>query len=260
MGENLLVRLTSKEQSGRSKNGDLALGLSNYFERKDAPMKLTSPKLIARVISPRKALNAISLVLVFCIADINVIADNRVTHSKIARNFATKPNADHRVTATNDSPGKLPLGRLVVPYHKEILVNGHSAMSGDIILSGSHVQTRNAADAVKVEIDSIANLEIEPNTDLSLTFDQKSVEVKVAAGNATLSTSDGVKGEVVMSDGEVCASVPCPDPQCKKPPYKRPEIIVPVLVAGVLIPVLIYADRQKCIAVASPIIPCEVIP
>lgn len=208
----------------------------------------------------QKTFKAIALLLVFCVADVYVIAGNRVTHSEVARHLARKANTSARETATNISGNKMLLGRLIVPHHREILVNGHTAMSGEIIISGAHLQNPNAAIPATVDIGSIARLDIEPGTDLLLTFDQKSVEVKVAAGNATLSTVEGVKGQVIMPDGEVCAGMPSPDPQCKRPPYKRPEIYVPVLIGGVIIIVLILIDRGQCVALVSPAMPCEVVP
>ena len=215
---------------------------------------------VAGTTSSQKAFKAVALLLAFCIADVYVRAGNRVTNSDVARDIASKPSSSARDTATNIAASKLLLGRLVVPYHREILVNGQGAISGDIIISGSHVQNPRAGIPATVDIGSIARLDIEPDTDLLLTFDQKSVEVKVASGNATLITSDGVKGEVVMPDGKVYASMPSPDPQCKTPLYKEPKVYVPVIVGGVTILVLVLVDRQACIPLVSPAIPCEVVP
>lgn len=206
---------------------------------------------IIRVAGPsssHKAVKTIALLLVFCIADVYVLANAR------------KPNTSARDTATNITPGKTLLGRLFVPYHREILVNGHSAMSGDTIISGSHLQTDFTG--ATVQIASIGELEIAPITDLSLTFDLRGVAVKIAAGNATLRTSDGVKGEVVMPDGEVCQNPkdpfkPHPIPP-KDPPgacviFRFGMLIGLVTVAGVLPPLL----RDECRPlVASPVTPC----
>lgn len=152
---------------------------------------------------------AITLILVFCIADVYALADAR------------KPTTSDGNAATNIGASKMLLGRLFVPYHQEILVNGRSAMSGDIVISGSRLQTSNAADPAHVDIGSIATLDIEPDTDLSLTFDQRSVEVKVFTGEATLNTNDGVKGEVIMPDGKVCPTTP-QKPSPNHPPNKPP--------------------------------------
>ena len=174
-------------------------------------MKHISSRGVAGTSGSQKALKAIALLLVFCIADVYVLAGNRAKHFEVTRDAATRRDTSVKA-AKNIAPNKILLGRLFVPYHQEILVNGHSTMSGDSIISGSRLQTPNAVDPAKVDIGSIAKIDIEPNTDLLLTFDQRSVEVKVAAGNTILSTVDGVKGELIMPDGEVYASMPIAQP------------------------------------------------
>lgn len=177
-------------------------------------MNHISSRGVAGTSNSHKVFKAIARLLVVCIANGYVWAGNRATQLEVARHAPTTASTAAWDKTTNIALRKLILGRLSVPYYQEILVNGHSAMSGDIIISGSRLQNT-AVDPVKVEIGSIANLVIEPNTDLVLTFDPRSVEVKVMNGNAILSTSDGVKGEVTMPDGELC---PIPHAQSQEPP------------------------------------------
>ena len=209
---------------------------------------------VAGTTSSQKAFKAVALLLAFCIADVYVRAGNRVTNSDVARDIASKPSSSARDTATNIAASKLLLGRLVVPYHREILVNGQGAISGDIIISGSHVQNPRAGIPATVDIGSIARLDIEPDTDLLLTFDQKSVEVKVASGNATLITSDGVKGEVVMPDGKVYASTPAPDNQCEDTPFTQP-VIGFFVILGIAVAVTVV-DSAGAPCTVSPISLC----
>lgn len=132
-------------------------------------------------------IKALTLILVFCIADVYVLAEAKNTSAR---------------DETGSAPTKLLLGRLVVPNHQEILVNGHSAMSGDTIISGARLQTPSAVIPAMVDIGSIAKLYIKPNTDLMVTFDTKNVEVRLSAGDAALSTRNEVKGQVIMRDGK----------------------------------------------------------
>lgn len=208
----------------------------------------------ARTFNSQKAFKAIALLLVSCMANVYVFADAR------------KPNGSDKDAAPNIAPSKLLLGRLFVPYHQEILVDGHRAMSGDTIFSESRIQTPDAARSVTVDIGSKAKLDVEPDTDLVLTFDQKSVQVKVAAGNAVLTTDDGITGEVIMPDGKTYKSRPNGD----SPPVAG-AVLLPVLIIIAIIGIItvavitiIFKKRKKNKAttltftcnIVSPIAPC----
>jgi hypothetical protein len=200
--------------------------------------------------SSQRTLKAIALLLVFCITDVYVLADAR------------KRNTSDKEAGINIAPSKIILGRLFVPYHHNILVNGRDAMSGDIIFSGSRLQTRHSLPAT-VEIGSIAKLDIEPDTDLLLTFDQRSIDVKVAAGNVMLKTNKGVKGQVMLADGEVCTSLPTgPDqgPPSRPTSADDPKLLVAYAAYIGLLAIPFVMKDDDCedfsgITVASPVLP-----
>jgi len=92
------------------------------------------------------------------------------------------------------------LGRLVTTSNRPILVNGGEAVTGTVILSGAQLATPTANPAV-VEIGNIASVSISAGSLVSLSFDPASVTVRVAAGDATVATAEGVKGVVLDAAG-----------------------------------------------------------
>jgi hypothetical protein len=92
------------------------------------------------------------------------------------------------------------LGRLITNSNRPILVNGGDAITGTIILSGSQLVTP-AAGGATVQLDKLGTVMVAPSSNVSLTFDLKSVTVNVAYGDASLITVEGVKGTVIGADG-----------------------------------------------------------
>jgi hypothetical protein len=172
---------------------------------------------------PRKTLRMISVVAAVCLFQVYVLA------------AATAPNA---VAANpNATANGLMLGRLMLAGTESILVNGNSANSGTTILSGSQLQTPEDVEAT-VQLGSAGALYIEPNTNLTLTFDKTNVNVKVAAGNAFVAANAGVMSSVTTPDGKTSitageAGAP-PVPKMSKG-KKTAAIAIPVIVGVVLI-------------------------
>ncbi|MFN2456105.1 MAG: hypothetical protein ABR577_18020 [Pyrinomonadaceae bacterium] len=108
---------------------------------------------------------------------------------------ATTLDADE----TTMSQPETVFGLLIARGTTPILVNGEASPSGTTIRSGSQLQTGDQAEAM-VQIGALGTLDIAPNTNLTLEFDKKSVNVKVASGNASLKTSEGIKGFVETPD------------------------------------------------------------
>ncbi len=201
-----------------------------------------------------KTLKAIALLPLFCIANVSALADAPRLHT-----YA-------KSTATITPEGKVVFGRLEVPHRRTILVNGRPAGSGETITSGSLLQTPNLITAT-VQIGSVGELDIASETDLLLTFDQRNIEVKVAAGNASLSTSYGVKGRVTMPDGEVCPSTPIAQAQGQQPlppsvpaggavSWTNPAILAAAAadLAGWTTTSTVLSGSGGCPATASPIL------
>jgi hypothetical protein len=104
------------------------------------------------------------------------------------------------------------LGKLVTNSNRPILVNGGEAITGTNILSGAQLTT-SAASLATVQLDRLGSVMIAPNSTVTLTFDLKSITVKVASGDAIVTTVEGVKGTVISPDGTpTVGSSPAPVP------------------------------------------------
>lgn len=88
------------------------------------------------------------------------------------------------------------LGRLVTTSNRPILVNGGEAATGTVIVSGARLITP-AGSLATVQVANVGTVSIAPSSIVTLDFDATNVTVKVASGDATLTTADGVKGVVV---------------------------------------------------------------
>jgi hypothetical protein len=112
---------------------------------------------------------------------------------------ATTPDAD-KATAN-----KLFVGRLALSNDQSILVNGNNAVTGTTIFSGMHLQSPDGVNAV-VQLGTLGQLSLGPNTDLTLDFSSSNVEVRIAAGDATLMSSEGVNAVLTGADGKMLRS------------------------------------------------------
>lgn len=113
--------------------------------------------------------------------------------------------ADTTISAPNSSVKTVLVGRLLLHGEGEALINGNGAVSGTSVLSGSQVWTSGRTSAT-VQLGALGVLEISPSTSLNVTFDAGRVDVKIAAGDALLATSEGVKGFVTTPDGKTFPS------------------------------------------------------
>lgn len=94
---------------------------------------------------------------------------------------------------------KAVLGRLITTSNRPILVNGGEAITGTVIVSGARLIT-SAANFATVQL-SNGTVRIAPNSDVVLNFDAKSITATVNAGDATVSTAEGVTGAVLDAAG-----------------------------------------------------------
>jgi len=99
-------------------------------------------------------------------------------------------------------------GRLITTSNRPVWVNGGESVTGTVILSGAQVMTP-AASFATVQLDNLGTVMIAPSSAVTLSFDAKNVTVKVASGDATLTTVNGVKGTVLGANG---ASLPAAAP------------------------------------------------
>ena len=141
----------------------------------------------------------IALLLVFALSNLFVFAGGR-----------TIPSND----GGNLSGSEMLLGKLTTRSNKQILLNGSEAITGATILSGAELVTP-AGVAATVSLPKLGSVNISPNSNVNLTFDNGTVKVNVASGDATLSTVTGVSGSVIAADGTSTPSysgVPAPRP------------------------------------------------
>lgn len=140
----------------------------------------------------RKVLQPVALLLVFAVLQVFLVHPARA-------NSATSD------TSTNTAPDSLRFGQLLMSENQTALVNGTNATSGTTIFSGAQLQTPDGV-AATVQLGTLGRLAIDPNTQLSLTFDKGNIDVHVAAGNAVLTTNAGVNGTLTTPEGKKLAT------------------------------------------------------
>src|ERR1043166_2830639 len=84
------------------------------------------------------------------------------------------------------------LGRLITTSNRPVAVNGGEAITGTTIFSGAQLTT-SASGGAMVEIRSLGTVMIAPNSNVTLTFDSKSIVANVNSGFASVATVEGVK-------------------------------------------------------------------
>jgi hypothetical protein len=118
--------------------------------------------------------------------------------------------ANGATSSAKNASAKVLLGKLITMSNRPILVNGGEAITGTTILSGAQIVTPGASLAT-VQLDNLGTVMIAPSSNVTINFDLKTVTVKVASGDATVTTVAGVKGTVIGPDGTP-APAPAPAP------------------------------------------------
>jgi hypothetical protein len=95
--------------------------------------------------------------------------------------------------------GKAVFGLLATSGDSSITVNGGDATSGATILPGVQLQTPENVTA-HVQLNSLGKLDISPNTNLTLDFDESSINVNVTTGEALLTANKGINGSITFKD------------------------------------------------------------
>jgi hypothetical protein len=107
--------------------------------------------------------------------------------------------ANGTVVPTNSSEAsgtKVLFGKLITASNRPVLINGGEAITGSVILSGAQLVTP-AASFANVQLQNLGTVAVAPNSNVSLTFDSKSITVNVVKGYASVAAAEGVKGTVV---------------------------------------------------------------
>ncbi|HEX8493927.1 MAG TPA: hypothetical protein VF658_13865 [Pyrinomonadaceae bacterium] len=134
----------------------------------------------------QRATSAVALLLVFSLSQFYVQA-NLSGKSSLVKNAAINPS-----TKT---------GRLTTRGNNPITLNGNPTHSGTTVLSGSQLQTP-AGVGASVQLGRLGLLRLAPETSLVLNFDERSIDVALDSGYATLTTNEGIKGSITTPDGK----------------------------------------------------------
>ena len=121
-------------------------------------------------------------------------------------------------TANEAGTAKVLIGKLVTTSNRPVIVNGGEAITGSLILSGAQLTTP-ATSLATVQLDHLGTVTIAPSSNVSLSFDATSVTVRVASGDAAVTTVDGVKGTVVGPTGTAAAPGAAAAPAISHPEY-----------------------------------------
>ena len=110
-------------------------------------------------------------------------------------------NSFARVTAPNATAGQQPLtGVLSTSGNQAITVNGVSTNPGATILSGASIETPSGVGAT-IDFGQLGTLQIDPNSRVTVEFQNGSIKVTVLQGCVTLHTKRGTRGEIDTSKG-----------------------------------------------------------
>ena len=84
-------------------------------------------------------------------------------------------------------------GRLTTRGNNPVTVDGNSARSGETIYSGQSIQTPDAVGAT-VSLPGLGRVDISTNTNITLTFEQGKINVKLVSGCVVLTADKGTTG------------------------------------------------------------------
>ncbi len=136
--------------------------------------------------NPRQKRTAIVFALLMALA---------VTHIDLGISFA-------KSEAAMETPEPPPITAILTTKgNRPITVNGAQVMSGATIVAGSIIETPDLVGST-ISLGSLSNLEIGPNTKLSIDYDENgNMRVNLVRGCATVRTKQNVLGQVDTVQG-----------------------------------------------------------
>jgi len=136
--------------------------------------------------NPRQKRTAIVFALLMALA---------VTHINLGISFA-------KSEASMETPEPPPITAILTTKgNRPITVNGAQVMSGATIVAGSIIETPDLVGST-ISLGSLSNLEIGPNTKLSIDYDENgNMRVNLVRGCATVRTKQNVLGQVDTVQG-----------------------------------------------------------
>ena len=129
----------------------------------------------------------VMLVVVLSLLQLPVQAN--LTKAEVNKNIGLTPKSGARLTGrlTADGP---------------VVLNGNKARTGDTIFPGAVIETQAHVGAT-VQLGALGQLDLSPNTSLSLYFDQGNIQGELIKGCAILNTNRGVNGLLRLPRGEL---------------------------------------------------------
>jgi hypothetical protein len=109
----------------------------------------------------------------------------------------TKAGGNKSATVTSKAGARL-TGRLTADG--PVAVNGNKARTGDTIFPGATIETPAGVGAT-VQLGALGQLDLSPNTSLTLSFDQGNIQGELLKGCAILSANQGVNGALKLPRG-----------------------------------------------------------
>ncbi len=136
--------------------------------------------------NPRQKRTAVVFALLMALA---------VTHINLGISFA-------KSEAAMETPEPPPITAILTTKgNRPITVNGAQVMSGATIVAGSIIETPDLVGST-ISLGSLSNLEIGPNTKLSIDYDENgNMRVNLVRGCATVRTKQNVLGQVDTVQG-----------------------------------------------------------
>lgn len=116
-----------------------------------------------------------------------------VTHVCLSAELVQAATA--RLVAKATAPQGGPQGRLTTRGNNSVTVNGNGARSGETIFSGQSIQTPEGVGAT-VNLPNIGRVDIAPNSNVTLSFENGKLNVNIVSGCAILTANPGTAGSM----------------------------------------------------------------
>lgn len=123
-----------------------------------------------------------------------------VLHVSVGANMVRQdPQGSGRATTGTATQGDGTSGQLKTRLNRPILVNGVNANAATSITSGAQLQSPAGVGAT-VLLEPLGQLDIAPDSELTLTFDKGSIDVSLITGCVVLTTNPGINGTVRLQE------------------------------------------------------------
>lgn len=102
------------------------------------------------------------------------------------------------------APGKAEMGELIVSGSSAVTINGEAANTGRTVFSSNTIATTGEAGAI-VNLGKLGQIELAPNSSMSLTFDETSISGALLNGRVKVSGANDVAASITTQTGVATA-------------------------------------------------------